>query len=746
MPPLYYKLCCLRQQAFFIPALPGRGIQIQSLVNALGSRPSLLRLGRRDIQTALSEHLISLLSVSAVDEDRSAFERAKRSHEEIRQKFEQITAELESIVKLRNSVDHHEQLVEPLRGRLDPAQFLVYKSLNREQISKELQTTSGYLRRANKEVQPIGIQLTWFLVKKRRYKELAEYCQTLASTLEKLGQIQPVEAPGDESISRWRTFVEDLQHCFDDASAIQEYFTLLHALSSQSSLEDCYREYTLLVDQMSTVSHTLWKLWLRIQPDRLSKEERGKLQEYSTIIQMRVSADEGRRPLRASNFRRLHELFPKVIRSLPCWAITSLSARGRLPLEPGLFDLLIIDEASQCDIASALPLLFRAKRVIIIGDPMQLRHITRLRAQKDQQLLAKHSLIDTHLGWAYSVNSLFDVASGLCSTEDIIGLRDHHRSHADIISFSNEEFYEGQLRIATKYDKLRMPQGKEPVVRWVDVQGEVHRLSGGIVNHEEAQKVVEVLEKLVLEQGYLGSIGVVSPFHGQADRVLDLVKQRPELHRRLDLQEFESSTVHKFQGDERDLMVFSPVISHGVDERGFLESNPNLFNVAITRARSALVVVGDRQAALESGVKYLERFAQYVKRIEHRTEPRSQEAMEIGEAYAPLDRGQGVSEWEKALQRVLTEAGVEVLPQYPVDKYVVDLAVLIGHRKLDIEVDGERYHRDWDGELLRRDRLRNMRMFELGWDVMRFWVYEVRDELEQCTERVLAWVHEAEVD
>lgn len=720
---------------------------VEMRVNALGSRPSLLRLGRGDIQTALSEYLISLLSVSAIDEDRSAFERAKRSHEEIRQRFEQVTAELESIVKLRNSVDHHEQLVEPLRSRLDQAQFLAYKSLNKDKIGGELQTMAKQLRRADKEAQPIAVRLAWFLVKKRRYQELAKYCQNLTSTLKTLRQTPPGNPPGDESIGKWSAFVEDVQHCFEDAVVIQEYFALLHTLLNQRNLEDCYREYTLLVEQMSAVSHTLWKLWLRIQPDRLSKEERGKLQEYSTIIQMRVSADEEGRPLRKSSFHRLQELFPKVIRSLPCWAVTSLSARGRLPLEPGLFDLLIIDEASQCDIASALPLLFRAKRVVIIGDPMQLRHITGLRKQKDQQLLARHGLIDTYLGWAYSVNSLFDVASGLCDKEDIISLRDHHRSHADIISFSNEEFYEGRLRIATKYDKLRMLPGKEPVVRWVDVQGTVYRLGGGSsVNDQEAQKVVEVLEKLVIKQEYSGSIGLVSPFRGQADRILDLVKQRPELHRQLDLQEFESSTVHKFQGDERDLMVFSPVLSHGVHEgaRRFLKNNPNLFNVAITRARSALVVVGDRRAALESEVKYLERFAQYVKQIEHETEPRSQEATEIGEDYTPLDRGQWVSDWERVLQRALSKAGVDILPGYPVDKYKLDLAVLVGNCKLDIEVDGERYHRDWDGELLRRDRLRNMRMFELGWDVMRFWVYEVRDELERCTERVLGWVQKAE--
>ena len=56
--------------------------------------------------------------------------------------------------------------------------------------------------------------------------------------------------------------------------------------------------------------------------------------------------------------------------------MTSLSARGRLPFEPGIFDLVVIDEASQCDIASALPLLYRARRAVIIGDPLQLKHVS----------------------------------------------------------------------------------------------------------------------------------------------------------------------------------------------------------------------------------------------------------------------------------------------------------------------------------------------------------------------------------
>jgi len=99
-----------------------------------------------------------------------------------------------------------------------------------------------------------------------------------------------------------------------------------------------------------------------------------------------------------------------------------------------------------------------------------------------------------------------------------------------------------------------------------------------------------------------------------------------------------------------------------------------------------------------------------------------------------------VSDWEKILYRALYQAGIRSIPQYQVEKYALDLLVTDGPRKLDVEVDGEMYHRNWSGELCRRDQLRNHRMFELGFDVMRFWVYEVRDDLDGCVERVRKWM------
>src|SRR5262249_6119489 len=154
--------------------------------------------------------------------------------------------------------------------------------------------------------------------------------------------------------------------------------------------------------------------------------------------------------------------------------------------------------------------------------------------------------------WAYSVNSLFDLARSLCRHEDIVNLRDHHRSHRDIIAFSNRQFYRGGLRVATDHDSLKRPQTEGPAVRWVDVRGKVVRSTkGGAVNGPEAAAVLKELQKLVMEQGYDGAIGVVTPFRAHANRIRTLVHQDSELSGRLANLRFVVDTVHGFQGDER---------------------------------------------------------------------------------------------------------------------------------------------------------------------------------------------------
>jgi very-short-patch-repair endonuclease len=94
----------------------------------------------------------------------------------------------------------------------------------------------------------------------------------------------------------------------------------------------------------------------------------------------------------------------------------------------------------------------------------------------------------------------------------------------------------------------------------------------------------------------------------------------------------------------------------------------------------------------------------------------------------------------------LYSAGLRPIPQFSVDQYDLDFALIVGDRRLNVEVDGERYHRTWTGELCMRDQLRNQRLIELGWEVKRFWVYEIRDEPESCVKWVRDWAEAANRD
>ncbi|MXX94163.1 MAG: DUF559 domain-containing protein [Gammaproteobacteria bacterium] len=461
---------------------------------------------------------------------------------------------------------------------------------------------------------------------------------------------------------------------------------------------------------------------------------------------MIIESGDGRTSSKVTN--KFHSLHKSVSKLLPCWAVTSLSARGKLPFISGYYDLVVIDEASQCDIASALPLLYRAKSAVIIGDRQQLSHISRIQKRQDQQLLERFGLVDHFLHWAYATNSLFEMTHSFAKSDDTVNLRDHHRSHADIINFSNKYFYEGYLRIATNYERLKMPKfghRKTPAVRWIDVKGQTIRpTNGSAINPQEATTVIDELIRLFLEQGYQGTVGVVSPFRAQANLIRERFAKNDDLYNLMDQSEFLSDTVHRFQGDERDIMVFSPVISKGAQEQtiSFLRSERNLFNVAITRARASLVVVGDLGTTKQCGVDYLEKFASYVEELEERTKEKTDTShfSEFGPRYPQsIDRAR-VSDWEIILYEALYGEGIRTFPQYPVEQYKLDLAVVKGARQLDIEVDGERYHKDWTGELCRKDQIRNQRLYELGWDVLRFWVYEVRDDLDNCVNRVKCWV------
>lgn len=505
------------------------------------------------------------------------------------------------------------------------------------------------------------------------------------------------------------SFDNEFKSLMDDLSLIADYNGLLSQMCDSASLEQLDAAMMTEHVELQAKAKTAWNSWLNQHISVFNTKNRGDLHDYISLLE----------------HNHVDNYTPSLKTMLPVSAITSLSARRRLPFREAVYDLLIIDEASQCDIASMIPLLMRAKRVAVIGDKQQLNHICLLSKQTDLSLILSNEIEPR---WSYRGSSIYDLAESMTEAENIIQLRDHHRSFLDIIQFSNQEFYDNTLRIATDYSRLQSPNNGKPILgmQWMDVKGKTIRPeNGGAYNLKEAEGVIRILRRLALELEFEGSIGVTTPFHLQAEMITKALERDAELRNHLELHnKILIDTVHKFQGDERDVIIFSPVVSDGTKSQSlmFLKSTGNLFNVAITRARALLVTVGNKEYCKKCGVSYLEHFAEY----------------SCGED-APVES----SEWEHILQNALSDAGIPVTAQYHVDKYYLDLALFYKGKKLDIEVDGAMYHQTWTGELSYNDQLRNQALMREGWDVIRFWVPQVRDQLPWCIAQIKNWMETA---
>ncbi|WP_255951946.1 caspase, EACC1-associated type [Streptomyces odontomachi] len=276
------------------------------------------------------------------------------------------------------------------------------------------------------------------------------------------------------------------------------------------------------------------------------------------------------------------------------WAISTHSVR-QLDLVPKMFDLVVIDEASQCSIPSVLPLLFRARRALIIGDPMQLGHIANLVPEQERQArtaagLSAAQLEDHRL--THHVYSAYHAAAQ--HGDEALLLDEHYRCHPEIAGVVNGHCYAGQLQVLT--DVRRQvpaldPVGKEdpaPVLGWVDAPGGASARGGGGQswrNDTEAAAVRRVVDELLARLPQDATLGVVTPFRAQKDMLARVWRDDDRVR---------VGTVHAFQGGQRDVMVLSPVATDNTPSRTthWVASQVNLWNVAVTRAKSQLITVG----------------------------------------------------------------------------------------------------------------------------------------------------------
>lgn len=412
------------------------------------------------------------------------------------------------------------------------------------------------------------------------------------------------------------------------------------------------------------------------------------------------------------------EDFKPLLEAFPCWCVTTYAVSDSLPLKPGMFDVVIIDEASQCDIASCFPILFRAKRAVIVGDDKQLPHLSFLEKAKEQSFLSQYGIPDKYqLMWRFRTNSMFDLADYYSMNS--VMLDEHFRSLPPIIDFSNDEFYGGRIRIMKKdfegakvLELIEVPEGK--------VDFDATR------NLPEIEAVVKKLHEIVIEDERKNpdnpvSIGIISPFRAQVEQLKTSVSKVLSDHM-IRKHRIEIGTAHTFQGDERDIMLISWAFANNsfTQSLTFLQK-PNLFNVAITRGRDKVINFISRDPSnLPEG--HFRNYMSYIKEYENR-----QQAILNNE----IDENIYKNNLEKEIAEEIRTLSYEVKAGVEIADVSADLMV---NNKFVIEVDGLE-----DNVPTRISNMKKQSILErCGFKVKRITYREWQYSPKVCLDRVLA--------
>ncbi len=315
-----------------------------------------------------------------------------------------------------------------------------------------------------------------------------------------------------------------------------------------------------------------------------------------------------------------------VIQDLkPIWLMSPLSVADALPLDATPFDVVIFDEASQVTLEEAVPSIFRAKQVIVVGDEMQLPPTNFFSAKQvdEEETLRIQDEEGEAVEYDLSSNSfLSQAARNLPATM----LGGHYRSRSEsLISFSNAAFYQGRLLTvpeatfpATNLSEIRVQageEGKENVARLLERPVSFHFLEHGVYqqrrNAAEADYIAHLVHGLLMREAGL-SIGIVAFSEAQQEEIQDALDRLSRTDRafcdRLEA-EFEREQDGQFigllvknleniQGDERDVVILSVCYGYGPNGKMLMNFGPinqnggeRRLNVAFSRAKQHMALV-----------------------------------------------------------------------------------------------------------------------------------------------------------
>jgi transcription elongation GreA/GreB family factor/very-short-patch-repair endonuclease len=382
----------------------------------------------------------------------------------------------------------------------------------------------------------------------------------------------------------------------------------------------------------------------------------------------------------------------KAQTAVPAWIMPLHQVAETVPMDrPGMFDVVIVDEASQSGLEAML-LSWLADRMVVVGDSKQVSP-SNVGLKQDEYFHLRDRLLT---GLEADVRSLFgpdssffDLTEALSAGRGTLMLKEHFRCMPEIISFSNELCYNRRLQPLRQYGADRLPP-----VRTVYVEnGEALGANSRLVNVAEAEALVTEVVRCCADPAYDGrTMGVIS-LRGSKAHLAELENLLAE---RLDYEQREARRIRvgdaeDFQGDERHVMfvscVNSPTTAAGTVPGGFNgKTYEQRLNVAASRAQDQLWVFHSART---------EQFHENDLRrqwLDHLTRPAEEEAVAVEGAVLPDVRHEAFdSLFQQKVYLELTARDYRVRPGYRVGRHAIDLVVEGGTRRLAVACDGDAF-------------------------------------------------------
>lgn len=266
------------------------------------------------------------------------------------------------------------------------------------------------------------------------------------------------------------------------------------------------------------------------------------------------------------------ENFQKFLKIFPVVATTNISAH-RLGEPKQYFDMVIMDEASQCNTAVALVPIIRGEQLLLVGDPQQLKPVILLDERNNLILKKRYNITDEY---DYRNKSVYQTFLSADAVSDEVLLSYHYRCHPKIIGFNNKKYYNNKLNI-------RSSDNEKHPLEFIECHSKDATLKN--TSESEAREIVHYVKTHPDK-----TIAVITPFVNQRNEIQEELNQSG-------IANVDCGTVHAFQGDEKQEIIFSLALTDKTHEKTYswLKNNKELINVATSRAKEKLVIIGDME-------------------------------------------------------------------------------------------------------------------------------------------------------